>query len=440
MTLKTEAVQGQVSGPSNLAGAVITSKDDAGRSVDVSSGIIELRYYESILQDGVHATFSFVDAGNSIDNKTVMEGLPLTGSEFFTVKMIDNINNELKQTFVVKNPKPITDNNNKTIVFLPLVSEAFAKNDNLTIFDRFDGKISDHVKTMISDEKYLGSNKTLDIEETSNTLSEFGYRRKAYYLINELSKKGVPAGGEGKTAGYFFFETAESMIFKSIDSLFDEEKNPRKLSIIYNESFSRNSGIPAGYDTKALTFDRDVTDSIERNKMGANSSAAITFNPFTFVFERKIMSIVEGLGVIIEPLTTAGKALPKFNQSLIKEFGRTTLSIFDTGTYSRELDQAFEENFDINEIKNQSLSRYNQVFTSKINITIDGNFSLHAGDMVYFDAPSPQRDTRNDEVDRQSGGLYIIASLCHYITSKRTLTKLCLIRDSFGRKGNHTKR
>ena len=39
-------------------------------------------------------------------------------------------------------------------VFLPLVSEAFAKNDNLTIFDRFDGKISDHVKTMISDEKY----------------------------------------------------------------------------------------------------------------------------------------------------------------------------------------------------------------------------------------------------------------------------------------------
>ena len=228
MTLKTEAVQGQVSGPSNLAGAVITSKDDAGRSVDVSRGIIELRYYESILQDGVHATFSFVDAGNSIDNKTVMEGLPLTGSEFFTVKMIDNINNELKQTFVVKNPKPITDNNNKTIVFLPLVSEAFAKNDNLTIFDRFDGKISDHVKTMISDEKYLGSNKTLDIEETSNTLSEFGYRRKAYYLINELSKKGVPAGGEGKTAGYFFFETAESMIFKSIDSLFDEEKNPRK--------------------------------------------------------------------------------------------------------------------------------------------------------------------------------------------------------------------
>ena len=60
--------------------------------------------------------------------------------------------------------------------------------------------------------------------------------------------------------------------------------------------------------------------------------------------------------------------------------------------------------------------------------------------MIFFDAPSPQADTKNDEVDRQSGGLYIIASLCHFISPKRTLTKLTLIRDSFGRKGNHTRR
>ena len=59
---------------------------------------------------------------------------------------------------------------------------------------------------------------------------------------------------------------------------------------------------------------------------------------------------------------------------------------------------------------------------------------------MFFDAPSPQSDTKNDEVDRQSGGLYIIASLCHFISPERTLTKLTLIRDSFGRDGNHTLR
>ena len=86
--------------------------------------------------------------------------------------------------------------------------------------------------------------------------------------------------------------------------------------------------------------------------------------------------------------------------------------------------------------------RYNQVFASQVNITIQGDFSLHAGDMIFFDAPSPQAkpNTENDEIDKHIGGLYIIASLCHYITPDRTLTKLCLIRDSFGRQGNHAKR
>ena len=46
---------------------------------------------------------------------------------------------------------------------------------------------------------------------------------------------------------------------------------------------------------------------------------------------------------------------------------------------------------------------------------------------------------KNDEPNKQSGGLYIIADLCHYISTKGTYTKLNLVRDSFGRKGNHSK-
>ena len=129
-------------------------------------------------------------------------------------------------------------------------------------------------------------------------------------------------------------------------------------------------------------------------------------------------------------------------QVLIKEFSRTTMNFLDTGTFGQTAGESSENNFDFAGIYNQSIMRYNQVFASKVNITIQGDFSLHAGDMIFFDAPSPQAkpNTESDELDRQSGGLYIIASLCHYITPDRTLTKLCLIRDSFGRQGNHAKR
>tara|TARA_A200000113_G_scaffold226004_1_gene249393 strand:+ start:4727 stop:6088 length:1362 start_codon:yes stop_codon:yes gene_type:complete len=448
--------QGQKEGPSFIDYAVLTSIDGSN-DVDISSGIVNFRYYESILQDGVMGSVMFADSGNTINNKTIMEGLPLTGSEYFQIKVKDNNNVELKQRMIVSNPTPISEESNKTMVVCSLVSEAYAKNDNTSIFERFDGKISDHVEKILTDNNYLATTKGLDVEITSNNLSEFGLRRKPYFMLNSFAKKSVPDGGLGDVAGYFFFETSDKMIFKSIDSLFDKEKNKPKRSIIYNESTAgmkltdvinggKKGDIPAGYDYKALTYDRTTSDAMSRNKMGANSTATITFNPFTQDFKRTVMfspaieQTDQSSGETNEPLSTAGLDLPAFNPSLVKEFARTTISLFDVGTFDDEPKSENESDFEIEDILNQSIMRYNQVFATKVNITIAGDFDLHAGDMIFFDAPSPQSDTKNDEVDRQSGGLYIIASLCHFISPKRTLSKLTLIRDSFGRTGNHTLR
>ena len=71
----------------------------------------------------------------------------------------------------------------------------------------------------------------------------------------------------------------------------------------------------------------------------------------------------------------------------------------------------------------------------KLTVTIPGDFSLHAGDSIFIDAPELKKDTKNDDVDKENGGLYIIRDLCHYITPKETYTKIILVRDSFGREG-----
>ena len=81
--------------------------------------------------------------------------------------------------------------------------------------------------------------------------------------------------------------------------------------------------------------------------------------------------------------------------------------------------------------------RMNQLFSQKTTVTIPGDFSLHAGDSIFFDPPA-EKAGGTDDVNQESGGLYIIADLCHFVTPKETYTKMNLIRDSFGRKGNHT--
>jgi hypothetical protein len=70
-------------------------------------------------------------------------------------------------------------------------------------------------------------------------------------------------------------------------------------------------------------------------------------------------------------------------------------------------------------------------------ITIAGDFSLHAGDAIFIDTPG-LREQKSGDLNRVFGGLYIISDLCHFISPKNTFTKLNLVRDSFGRKGNHT--
>ena len=438
----TTKFQGQNAGSCKVELATIFDKKDPSRSVSVAGGFVEMRYYESILQDGTQASFMFSDAGNSIDGKTVSEGLPLNGGETFTFKAKDNNETTLEFEMIVGNDTNISSETTKSLVILPLSSKAFAVNDTQNVRKFFPKqKISDHVKTLMTE--FLLSEKTLDIEETSNTLKEYGLNRKPYYMLNAFAKKAQPSGGEGQTAGYFFFETSEKMIFKSIDSFFDEEKNPRKRSIIYNQGPEKNQ-VPEGYDYKALTYDRESASKLEMSKMGAFSTASITFDPINFNFKRTVLStiedIVENVDEAIKPLTSAAKELATFNPSLIQEFSRTTMNFLDTGAFGQTAEESKENNFDFGGIYNQSIMRYNQIFASKVNILIQGDFELHAGDMIFFDAPSPEQDTKNDEIDKQAGGLYIIASLCHQIKPDKTLTKLCLIRDSFGRQGNHTKR
>ena len=439
-----EENQGQLAGPANIQKIGIASVVNEGTFVDVSAGIMELRYYESILQDSPKATYIFADTGNSINKKSVIEGLPLRGSEPTLIVMTDNYDNEISIEMVCSKASTLTKDTTKSTVMLTLDTEEHYYNGSSSIRELFEGNIADTIKKIFTATSPAGlaSVKEVDVEEVGNPLSYYGNGFKAYYILNNLAKKSKPQGGGGlKSAGYFFFGTSEKMIFKSIDSFFDENKNPRKLSIIYNNSPDRTKGIPEGYNVKALSFETDIADASKQSEQGSKVTKQITFDPANFNFTHLVISAIEAVGnaAQFEPIKTAAEALPKFNPNFLQEAARTTIGIKDSGT-TKPLDDSEAENYTTQDIENQAIMRYNQMFATRVSVTIPGNFSLHAGDLVFFDGPSLQEDTKNDEVDNDSGGLYIIASLCHYVSPERTLTKLSLIRDSFGRTGNHTSR
>ena len=57
-----------------------------------------------------------------------------------------------------------------------------------------------------------------------------------------------------------------------------------------------------------------------------------------------------------------------------------------------------------------------------------------------LDVAALKADTKAEDYNEKDGGIYIISDISHYITPRETYTKVNLIRDSVGRKGNHTNR
>ena len=444
--------------PSFIEGVAVASNSDQSKTVDLSTGVIRLQYWESILQDGIRATVMYGDSGNTIDDKTAIDGLPIVGQEKVQLKFTDNNEETLDLTLYVNNVKPFYDDSTKSAVLLDLVSKEFIMNQKVRVTKRYDGKVSDHVKTILKDVLKVDEEKITDenIEETQNNYNFLGLNKKPYYILNYLSKASVPStqNSDGNTAGYFFYETSKGYNFKSIDTLLSQEK---KKSIIYNET-PDNGGedIPEGYDMKALQFEKENSVNVQNKlRMGAYSTRTVVFNPFNCKYEvlnKEAKEVEEKEGI-----QTAGERLPVFNPEFNTtasgekiDFSRTMYMLLDTGSLpsgdaekpvaaaDQQLEKCESQNYQPAKILAQSVMRYNQLFAALNTITIAGDFSLHAGDAIFVDAPDLQSDTSNDEVNKESGGLYIIADLCHYITPKETYTKLNLVRDTFGRKGKPT--
>ena len=434
--------------PASVTAADITSNSSSD-SVSLVNGLVRLQYFESILQDSIKATVIYSDAGDSINGQAVIEGLPLVGTEDFELAFTDNNDVRIKVNLNVNEITPFYEDANKTMTSLNLVSEEFIRNEGSSsrLVHRYDGKISDHIESILkSGERSLKTKKKCDIESTSNDYNFLGNGRKPYYILNWLSKNSVPEGGEDDSAGFLFFETSEGYHYKSIDKLFAQEK---KKSFIYTNTPDKEK-IPKGYDGKILEQRSDNSINAQAKfSIGAYNTKLVLFDPFNCKYE-----VIEKTADQSKKVKHAGKALPKFNKKFDTEYTRTTYMLIDTGSLptgkgeakgtdseaepQEQVKKNDRKNFEAAITLNQAIRRYNQMFSAMMEITIPGDFSLHAGDVIYVDIPAVKAE-KDDSINKQSGGLYIIADLCHLVTPDGTWTKLNLARDSFGRKGNHSR-
>ena len=214
------------------------------KTADIASGIINLKYYESLLQDNIVIELTYVDSGGGMEGKSALNGLPIERECNTQVKIKDNYGtilnfaNNKGTSLNIENITPIIDDATKGAVVIQLIPKEAVKNNYSGVETRGDGKISDQVESLIKDKEFLNSRKKLHIDETSNNMNYCFAKKRPFFIINRISKDAVPQGADGaagsklgKSAGFLFYETSKGYYFKGIDTLFGQQVKKR---FIYN--------------------------------------------------------------------------------------------------------------------------------------------------------------------------------------------------------------
>ena len=441
---------------STRAGSI--DKFDISGLVDITPGITKLSYYENVLSNSHTLSVDMLESGavdsGELPSKGMLNNLPITGGEKCSIKIKDNIGNSLdfvddKCFYVnrVRNVNPGTQTDTYTLDFC---SRETLTNEQCRVVKRYNEKISDNVKKILTEATSgtvgLKTQKKVNCDETLEPYNFIGNYRKPFIVCTWLASKSIPvgAGDKGGACGFLFYETYDGFYFKSIDVLFEQDYK-------YKYTYTNSGELPKGYNGKILNYsvDRNI-DLLSNLAMGTYSNTSLFFDFYANDYQRRNFNVDSSGSAESDGGGSKGKIVSagtKNFEGVSSEFRsaptRLMNHVLDIGTLpsgenADEQLKTWKENRDkptsdpLNTMV-QSLMRYNQLFTIKINIMIPGNFDLRAGDLIHCDFPELSAENTG-MVDQISGGIYMISSLCHRVTPKDCFTSLTLVRDTFGRK------
>ena len=448
---------------SSLSGDIrqfdIFQAKDGGKSIDASGGVVDIKYYEDILSNSVSLSAVIVETGESDDKKLgnvgILDGLPIRGGEPSHIVIADHDKNVLTfkddNKLYVNRVRNVIAGTQKDAYSIDFTSREMLANEQCRVCKRYDGKISENIKKILTEatsaDVGIKTKKEVTVDETAINYNFIGNDRKPFYVCTWLASKSIPsqAGKVGGSAGYVFYETYDGYNFRSLDALAEQESKGNYL-------FSNTDDIPPEYTGKIISYDINKDIDLQNNlTIGAYANRTLFFDFYAYNYKVRNYSVDEpggsennkGAGSKGKIVTLGSDEIDSVADEFRLPVSRLMNKVLDVGTLpaGKDIDaqlktwkeSPFDPTYDSTKTMVQSVMRYNQMFSVKINIMIAGDFRLRAGDLIRCEFPklSTEPNTRPNKV---SGGLYMIASLCHNITPRETYTSLTLVRDTFGRR------
>ena len=220
---------------------------DGGGFVEASGAVVDIKYYEDILSNSVSLSAIITETGESdsdVGNVGMLDGLPIRGGEPSNIVIVDHDGNKLEfngdNKLYVNRVRNVISGTQKDVYSIDFTSREMLANEQCRVVKRYDGKISENIKKILTENTSadvgIKTKKEITVDETAINYNFIGNDRKPFYVCTWLASKSIPAeaGKIGGAAGFLFYQTRDSMNFKSIDRLF---LNKAKVSSVQSSKF-----------------------------------------------------------------------------------------------------------------------------------------------------------------------------------------------------------
>lgn len=361
------------------------------------------------------------------DSQELINLLPLIGEETVRLRVVTPSLPEKDayegEFYIYKMDDRIKTKERELIYVLHFISKEAIVDVNKKISKGYQGKVSDIVQRILTDQDAMETQKDITIEETSNKIRYTSNFWTPTKNIQFLSDNAVSKSYESPS--YLFFENKYGLNFISLEALYAD--GPVLHTFVWD-----NYSAPiqsTGGSSRSIEEDYcRITDVqmengfnyMDRLKSGMYGSEIIYYDIMTKQYVHK------GYGFNFKD----SKHLNKYPLYSDKIGFRPKSVLLHENQYYNNFD-----GYDVvsnTKTVQERIALLAQAEAYKLVITVFGKTDYSAGQKVYLEVPKNTQLAKDDPnyLDQIMSGHYLIGALCHLITREKHECTMELIKDS----------
>lgn len=387
--------------------------------ISLSSIMVELSYYEDIMNSSITGEVLINDAQSIID-RLVLTGGEYVRMEFKKSKMSED--STFKHFRVYRVSERLLDTNYTELYKLHLCSEELFLSEQKKISKSYPGKeIHNIVSDILLNELKIPKRKVW-IQKTKGVYDFIIPYKKPFEAINWLANYAQPEKALG--ADFLFFENRNGFNFFSLQNLYSQPPY-RKYRYDTRNTESSTEAIRSLNGIKSYTF-LDTFDSLYGTSMGAFSNSVLTVDPLTRRYTTTNYNYLDNFNkykhlnkqpVIPVVINRDNISANESYNSVLKVL--TTNANQKSALGIKENPSAVSNDVGVETYVTHRTSQLAMAHYSRIKLSVSGDPGLTVGQVINVTLPSlKNRDgssLQQGQKDEVHSGNYIITAVRHII-------------------------